>query len=122
LEPRFDDDAADLPRRREHATLLLLRAAAMSDERRGGSGGFGVAFVLLIVFGAIVTFWVCIAVALGAAVVFGLLLWAAFYAARRVEAREDVRLAIVARADQQHVWVLAGEERGVRGDYPPAAM
>jgi hypothetical protein len=72
----------------------------MSDERRGGSGGFGGAFVLLIVVGAIVKFWVWIAVAFGAAVVFGLLLWLAFYAARRVDAREHARIAIVARADQ----------------------
>jgi hypothetical protein len=68
----------------------------MSDERRGGGrGGFGGAFVLLIFVDAIVKFWVWIAVAFGAAVVFGLLLWAAFYAARRVDAREDARLEIV---------------------------
>jgi hypothetical protein len=94
----------------------------MSDERRGGSGGFGGAFVLLIFVGAIVKFWVWIAVAFGGAVVFGLLLWAAFYAARRVDAREDARLAIAARADRQHAWVLADDDRGVHGDYPPAAM
>jgi hypothetical protein len=94
----------------------------MSDESRGGSGGFGGAFVLLIVVGAIVKFWVWIAVAFGAAVVFGLLLWAAFYAARRVDARENARLAIVARADRQHAWVLAGDDRGLHGDYPPAAL
>jgi hypothetical protein len=93
----------------------------MSDESRGGSGGgFGAAFVLLIFVGAIVKFWVWIAVAFGAAVLFGLLLWAAFYAARRVDAREDARLAIAARADQQHAWILAGDDRGVHGDYPPA--
>jgi hypothetical protein len=81
----------------------------MNDERRGGSGGFGGAFVLLIVVGAIVKFWVWIAVAFGAAVLFGLLLWAAFCAARRVDAREDARIAIVGRAEQQHACVLAGE-------------
>ena len=94
----------------------------MSDERRGGSGGFGGAFVLLIVVGAIVKFWVWIAVAFGAAVVFGLLLWAAFYAARRVDARENARLAIAARADRQHAWVLAGDERGVYGEHIPAQI
>jgi hypothetical protein len=92
----------------------------MSDERRGG--GFGGAFVLLIFVGAIVKFWVWIAVAFGAAVVFGLLLWAAFYAARRVDAREHACLAIVARADRQHAWVLAGDDRGLHGDDPPAAL
>jgi hypothetical protein len=114
----LDVDAADLPRRRGHAALLDLRAAAMSDERRGG-GGIGAAFVLLCVVGFVVKFWVWIAVAFGAAVVFGLLLWAAFYAARRVDTREDARLALVARADQQHAWVLAGDNRGIYGDYRP---
>jgi hypothetical protein len=93
----------------------------MSDERRSG-GGLGAGFVLLIFVGAIVKFWVWIVAALGALVVFGLLLWAAFYAARRVDDREDARLAIVARADQQHAWVLAGDDRGVYGEYAPAAM
>lgn len=91
----------------------------MSDEPRRGSGGFGGAFVLLIVVGAIVKFWVWIAVAFGAAVMFGLLLWAAFYAARRVDAREDARLAIAARADRQHAWVLAGDDRGIYGEHMP---
>ena len=94
----------------------------MSDERRGGSGGFGGAFVLLIFVGAIVKFWVWIAVAFGAAVVFGLLLWAAFYAARRVDARENARCAISARADRQHAWVLAGDDRGVYGEHIPAQI
>jgi hypothetical protein len=92
----------------------------MSDERRGG--GFGGAFALLIFVGAIVKFWVWIAVAFGATVVFGLLLWLAFYAARRVDAREDARLAIVARADRQHAWVLAGDDRGVYGEHIPAQI
>jgi hypothetical protein len=30
------------------------------------------------------------------------------------------RAAIARRADQQHAWVLAGDERGTYGDYPPA--
>ena len=89
----------------------------MSDERR--RGGLGAAFVLLIFVGAIVKFWVWIAVAFGAAVLFALLLWAAFYTARRVDAREDARLAIAARADQQHAWVLAGDDRGIYGEYTP---
>lgn len=91
----------------------------MSSERRGG-GGLGAAFVLLIFIGAIVKFWVWIAVALAAAALFGLLLWLALYAARRVDARESARLAVAARADQQHAWVLAGDDRGVYGDYPPS--
>ena len=44
----------------------------MSSER--GGGGLGAAFVLLIFVGAVAKFWVWIAVAFGAAVLFGLLL------------------------------------------------
>ena len=119
---RLDVDAATLPRRRQPDALPVLRPAAMSDERRGASGGFGGAFVLLIFVGAIVKFWVWIAVAFGAAMVFGLLLWAAFYAARWVDAQEHARLAIAARADRQHAWVLAGDDRGIYGDYVPTQI
>jgi hypothetical protein len=38
---------------------------------------------------------------------------------RRAKARENTRLAIIARADQQHAWVLAGDDRGIYGDYRP---
>ena len=74
----------------------------MSSDQRGSGGGLGAAFVLLIFVGFVVKFWIWIAVAFGAAVAFGLLLWAAFYAARRIDAREDARIAIAARADRQH--------------------
>jgi hypothetical protein len=29
---------------------------------------------------------------------------------------------IAARADQQHAWVMAGDERGMYGQFPPAAL
>jgi ABC-type Fe3+-siderophore transport system permease subunit len=92
----------------------------MSSQRSGG--GLGAAFVLLIFVGAIVKFWAWIAAALGALMVFGLLLWLTFYLERRTDARENARLAIIARADQQHAWVLAGDDRGIYGDYVPVAM
>jgi hypothetical protein len=41
---------------------------------------------------------------------FAALLGLAFYMARRVDAWEDKRAALVARADQQHAWVLAGDD------------
>jgi cytoskeletal protein RodZ len=47
------------------------------------------------------------------------LLWLALYAVRRVDGREERRDGLVARADQQHAWVLAGDDRGIYGDYPP---
>jgi ABC-type Fe3+-siderophore transport system permease subunit len=84
----------------------------MSGERRGG-GGIGAAFVLLVFVGAVAKFWVYIVAALGALVLFGLLLWLAFRAARRVDAEHQAQAALVARADQQHVWTLAGDDRGV---------
>jgi hypothetical protein len=99
--------------------MLVLRPAAMSNERRDG-GGLGAAFVLLIFVGAIVKFWAWIAAVLGGVLVFGLLLWLTFHLERRADARENARLAIVARADQQHAWVLAGDDRGIYSDYAPA--
>ena len=47
------------------------------------------------------------------------LLWLALYAVRRVDGQEERRDALVARADQQHAWVLSGDDRGIYGDYPP---
>jgi hypothetical protein len=47
------------------------------------------------------------------------LLWLAFYAARRVDKRHQERAALEARADQQHAQVLAGDDRGIYGDHRP---
>jgi hypothetical protein len=90
----------------------------VSDEGRGG-GGLSAAFVLLIVVGAIAEFIWWVAAAIAAMLLFGLLAWLAFYAARRVDARESGRLAVAARADEQHAWVLAGDDRGIYGNHPP---
>jgi hypothetical protein len=91
------------------------------SERRSG-GGFGAAFVLLIFIGFIAKFWAWIAAVLGALVVFGLLVWLTFYVERRVDERYEKRAALVARADQQHAWVLAGDDRGIYGDYTPTQI
>jgi hypothetical protein len=32
------------------------------------------------------------------------------------------RAALVARADEQHAWILAGDDRGLYGAYPPAVI
>lgn len=94
----------------------------MSSERRGGGGGFGAAFLLLIFIGFIAKFWAWILAVLGSLLVFGLLLWLTFYLERRSDALYEKRAALVARADQQHAWVLAGDDRGTYGRYPPAAV
>jgi hypothetical protein len=38
-----------------------------------------------------------------------------------LDRQQAARAALIARADEQHAWVLAGDVRGVYGDYPPAA-
>jgi hypothetical protein len=87
--------------------------------RRSSGGGLGAAFVLLIVVGAIVKFWAWIAAVLGGLLVFGLLVWLTFCVDRRANARYEKRAGLVARCDQQHAWVLAGDDRGTYGDYRP---
>ena len=47
--------------------------------------------------------------------------WMAQRAFREMEAAEARRrAAMAARADQQHAWVLQGDDRGVYGQYPAA--
>jgi uncharacterized membrane protein YkgB len=87
-------------------------------ERRS-AGGLGAAFLLVIFVGAIAKFWAWIAAVLGGLMVFGLLVWLTFYLERRIDDRYAARAALVARADQQHAWILSGDERGMYGDYIP---
>jgi hypothetical protein len=65
-------------------------------------------------------FWRIIAVA--AVVGF---VWMAERAFREIAAAEAAearrQAAVVKRADQQHAWVMAGDNRGVYGQYPPAS-
>jgi hypothetical protein len=84
----------------------------MSSERRSGGGA---AFVLLLSLGFVIMFWWIFAIMLGLLLLSGL----AFYAAHRVDERHEARLAIAARADEQHVLVLAGDDRGIYGEYTP---
>jgi hypothetical protein len=76
-------------------------------------------FVVLLVLGFVVTFWWAILVAL-AVVVAGCLAWCAVIHHRAEAERERrERAVLVARADQQHAAILAGDDRGVYGDYGP---
>jgi hypothetical protein len=59
-----------------------------------------------------------IAAAAGLFALVGVLLAAGFYMADRVDAKAARLAALRARADQQHRWVLQGDERGVYGQYP----
>jgi hypothetical protein len=42
--------------------------------------------------------------------------WLLFWLARCVDARDERRVALLARTDQQHQWTVAGDERGVTGN------
>ena len=77
-----------------------------------------VGLVLLIGFIGAYFWWIVAAVAVVAAVYFGRQLWRA-HCARVAELKAE-HARIAARADQQHAWVLAGDDRGVFGAYPPA--
>jgi len=63
----------------------------MTEQRHSGAGA---AFILLIVLGVIVKFFWWIVAALGALVLFRVLLWLAFYAARRVDVRDAAERAL----------------------------
>jgi hypothetical protein len=41
---------------------------------------------------------------------------------KRERRRERKQLELVRRADMQHAWVLAGDDRGIYGDYPPPPL
>jgi hypothetical protein len=85
----------------------------MSEDQRSSGGGS--LFVLLIMVGFVVMFWWVFAIIIGIA----LLIAASWYVSRRLDARDAARAAIAARADEQHALVLAGDDRGVYGEYRP---
>lgn len=77
-------------------------------------------FRCLLLIGFVAAYWPVILAAV-VVVEVGVVAWWAYtlhLAAVEQTARE--RAAIAARADEQHAQVLAGDERGVYGDYPPA--
>lgn len=89
---------------------------------RQSGGGFGAFFGLLLLIGTIIKFiwWI-----LGAVVAVAL-----FFAARAIGrwyGRRSAEYArywdgLVARADQQHEWVLRGDDRGIYGVEGAKAM
>jgi EamA domain-containing membrane protein RarD len=89
------------------------------EDDHASTAPFVAAFLALILFGLAVRYWVWVAAGAGVLVLGAVLLWLAFYAARRVDKRHEAQAAFVARADQQHAWVLAGDDRGIYGDYRP---
>jgi lysylphosphatidylglycerol synthetase-like protein (DUF2156 family) len=87
----------------------------MASKRSSGSGGGAAVFGLLLLVAIIVKFiwWI-----LGAAALIGLFFVVrSLVRASRKRADEHSRrcAAIAARADQQHNWVLQGDDRGIYG-------
>jgi uncharacterized membrane protein len=90
----------------------------VSDEdRHSGSGG--ALLLVLIVVGAVVRYAVWVALIVGAIVLFLALLARWSYRRQRVLDRDAAAAEIIARADQQHAQILAGDDRGVYGEYGP---
>jgi hypothetical protein len=73
--------------------------------------------LLLAVLVALLTVW---AVIIGAVCVAVAVRWA-HRRAERIEARRRRLASLAARADEQNRLVMHGDERGVYGEFPPAA-
>jgi len=87
----------------------------MASSGSGSAGGFGGLIVLLVIVAVIVKFFWWI---LGAAALVGLcFLGRAVHRwyGRRSAADARYRQRLAARADQQHNWVLRGDDRGIYG-------
>ena len=79
----------------------------------------GSLFRVLLLVGFLVKFWWLILAALVVVVAACLGWWCCMQidAADAWDRRE--RAALIERADQQHAWVLAGDDRGVYGEFHP---
>lgn len=78
--------------------------------------------VFLLVVGVVVAYWPWL-VGLGAlAAVVWYVCWRLEWAGQLRAARAQELEALAARADREHRWVMAGDDRGVYGMYPPAKM
>jgi hypothetical protein len=89
--------------------LALVAVASGSVAIVGGVNRY--AWLILAVVAAVALLW---------------LLWFAVWLDRRLTMRDATRAAraaalaaVAARADQQHAWVLAGDDRGIYGEYTP---
>jgi hypothetical protein len=87
----------------------------MSSSRSSSGGGFAGLFGLLLLIGIIIKFiwWILAAVAL--VVVFFIGRAVVRWYDKRQAAEARYRGALAARADQQHNWVLQGDDRGIFG-------
>lgn len=79
-------------------------------------------FRVLLLAGVVVKFWWVILAVLGALVLLAALLIARSYRHQRVLERDAENAKIVARADEQHAQILAGDGWGVYGEYLPEKL
>ncbi|MEY8015707.1 hypothetical protein [Mycobacterium servetii] len=94
----------------------------MSASRSGSGGGFGgfVAVLLLIAVIIKLIWWILGAILL-VALLFLVRAVVRWYG-KRAAARARGRRELAARADQQHNWVLRGDDRGIYGPEGAALM
>ena len=76
-------------------------------------------FRVLLLVGFVAKFWWLILAALVVVVAACLGWWSCKQSDAADERARREGAALIARADQQHAWVLAGDDRGTYGDYPP---
>lgn len=77
---------------------------------------------LLIGVALVVKYWFVIAGGIGVIVAVHWGRHAVDRHAERVEAERRRLAELVARADEQHAWVMQGDERGVYGEFSPAPV
>jgi hypothetical protein len=89
--------------------------SGMSSSRSSAGGGFAGLFGVLLLIGIIIKFiwWILGAVAL--VVVFFIARSAVRWYDERRATEARYRDGLAARADQQHNWVMRGDERGIYG-------
>ena len=98
-------------------TVLTTVQLRVTDE---DDGHMGMLFGLLLIGGAVIHyFWWIVAAVIALGVWY---YWRVFNLAcqMHVTAEASWRNEVRARADQQHAWSLAGDPRGLYGEYPPA--
>jgi uncharacterized protein (DUF697 family) len=84
-------------------------------------------FLGFVLLGLIRTFPMAILTIVGVIAATVLLTWGAFALGRMLDRRHEAhaareaRDAIRSRADEQHAWTLAGDDRGLYGQFPPGA-
>jgi UPF0716 family protein affecting phage T7 exclusion len=74
---------------------------------------------ILLLLGFVVKFWWLILLLLASAAA-GCWLWVILTRQdAKLERQHRAHTALAARADEQHAWTLAGDDRGIYGDYRP---